>query len=153
MNHLARLAMNPAESWLTPILATKSAKPPRRARSLNFTARKSAATAVATAEAISQPMMTITAKPMILGIAPSKMARAAANEVITASVQLETGAIGIVYDLHIRARIWEPNTPVAKSDSCRPYWPPILAAHNLSRNRIGKCTPRHQLTRRMTLPN
>src|SRR5207237_243947 len=38
------------------------------------------------------------AKPIILGIAPNKSASAAASEVITASVQLVTGASGMVAD-------------------------------------------------------
>src|SRR5690348_14589095 len=96
MNHLAMLAINPDASWRMPIFWTKLAKPPRCARSLNLTARKMLATAVAMADAISQPIMMMTAKPMIFGIAPSKIASAAASDVMTASVQLVTGAIGIL---------------------------------------------------------
>ena len=67
-----------------------------------MTARRILATAVATADAISQPIMIMTAKPMIFGIAPSNIARAAASDVIMASVQLVTGAMGMIQLILLR---------------------------------------------------
>ena len=49
-NHLAVVAMTPEASVSTPMLWTKSAKPERRAKSSNLTARRSAATPRASSE-------------------------------------------------------------------------------------------------------
>ena len=54
-----------------------------------------AATAAARAEAMIQPMIRMTTKPMTLGMALSNNASAAVNEVKTAVPQSVTTAVGI----------------------------------------------------------
>ena len=92
-NHLAMVASAPEASVRIPMLWTKSVNPDFRARSLNFTALSRPATALASAAAISQPMIRITTKPIIFGMAARKRARAAASEVSRASPQLVTGVV------------------------------------------------------------
>ncbi len=97
MNHLAMMPTMPAVSVPVPILLTKSASPERLARSLNFTARRTAAMPFSTSPERNQPTTTINAKPMIFGIADRNIASAAASDVIIADPQsVIAGGIGVL---------------------------------------------------------
>ncbi len=85
-NHLTISASSPEASLRTPIFRTNPLKPELWARSLKRMARNKAATAEASNPAMNQPMIRITRKPTMRGIAAKNKLRAVVSDVIRAAL-------------------------------------------------------------------